>query len=135
MIITKKLVIVQKRTSHTATLFGLNFPMRLEPVVYGLTDNLSEDYHGGYWDFWELSNGGFYMSSSSHNTFKVSCMNDYVGEMSADALGITSCLYAYSHLSFGQESQFTDSCAQHYHWLREYALDHDESRAIMSAID
>ena len=135
MIITKKLVIVQKRTSHTATLFGLNFPMRLEPAVYGLTENLSEDYHGGYWDFWELSNGGFYMSSSSHNTFKVSCMNDYVGEMSADALGITSCLYAYSHLSFGQESQFTDSCAQHYHWLREYALDHDESRAIMSAID
>jgi len=135
MIITKKLVAVQKRTSHTATLFGLNFPMRLEPVVYGLTDNLSEDYHGGYWDFWELSNGGFYMSPSSHNTFKVSCMNDYVGEMSADALGITSCLYAYSHLSFGQESQFTDTCAQHYHWLREYALDHDESRAIMSAID
>ena len=135
MIITKKLVAVQKRTSHTATLFGLNFPMRLEPVVYGLTENLSEDYHGGYWDFWELSNGGFYMSPSSHNTFKVSCMNDYVGEMSADALGITSCLYAYSHLSFGQESQFTDSCAQHYHWLREYALDHDESRAIMSAID
>ena len=135
MIITKKLVIVQKRTSHTATLFGLNFPMRLELVVYGLTDNLSEDYHGGYWDFWELSNGGFYMSSSSHNTFKVSCMNDYAGEMSADALGITACLYAYSHLSFGQESQFTDTCAQHYHWLREYALDHDESRAIMSAID
>jgi hypothetical protein len=135
MIITKKLVAVQKRTSHTATLFGLNFPMRLEPVVYGLTDNLSEDYHGGYWDFWELSNGGFYMSPSSHNTFKVSCMNDYVGEMSADALGITACLYAYSHLSFGQESQFTDTFAQHYHWLREYALDHDESRAIMSAID
>ena len=135
MIITKKLVAVQKRTSHTATLFGLNFPMRLEPAVYGLTENLSEDYHGGYWDFWELSNGGFYMSPSSHNTFKVSCMNDYVGEMSADALGITSCLYAYSHLSFGQESQFTDTCAQQYHWLRDYALDHDESRAIMSAID
>ena len=59
MIITKKLVMAQKRTSHTATLFGLNFPMRLEPAVYGLTENLSEDYSGGYWDFWELSNGGF----------------------------------------------------------------------------
>jgi hypothetical protein len=62
-------------------------------------------------------------------------MNDYAGEMSADALGITSCLYAYSHLSFGQESQFTDTCAQHYHWLREFAFDHDESRGIFSAID
>ncbi len=27
--------------------------------------------------------------------------------MSADALGITVCLYAYSSLSFGTESQFT----------------------------
>ena len=67
--------------------------------------------------------------------FLVSCENGYDGEMSSDELGITVCLYAYSHLSFGQESQFTDTCAQHYHWLREYALDHDESRAIMSAID
>ena len=135
MIITKKMVTVQKRSSHTATLFGLHFPMRLEPAVYGLTENMSEDYSGGYWDFWELSNGGFYMSPSSQNKFKVSCMNDYAGEMSADALGITSCLYAYSHLSFGQESQFTDTCAQHYHWLREFAFDHDESRGIFSAID
>jgi hypothetical protein len=76
MIITKKRVTEQKRTSHTARLFGLNFPMRLEPAVYGLTENLSEDYSGGYWDFWELSNGGFYMSPSSQNKFKVSCMND-----------------------------------------------------------
>jgi len=39
MIITKKLVMAQKRTSHTARLFGLHFPMRLETVVYGLTEN------------------------------------------------------------------------------------------------
>ena len=135
MIITKKLVTVQKWCSHTTTLFGLNFPMRLEPAVYGLTENMSEDYHGGYWDFWELSNGGFYMSPNSHNTFKISCMSDYVGEMSGDALGITVCLYAYSHLSFGQESQFTDTCAQQYHWLREYALDHDEAGDIFRAVD
>ena len=135
MIITKKRVTEQKRTSHTARLFGLHFPMRLEPAVYGLTENMSEDYSGGYWDFWELSNGGFYMSPSSQKKFKVSCMNDYAGEMSADALGITACLYAYSHLSFGQESQFTDTCAQHYHWLREYALDHDEVGEIFRAVD
>jgi hypothetical protein len=109
--------------------------MRLEPAVYGLTENMSEDYSGGYWDFWELSNGGFYMSPRSDKRFNVSCMNDYVGEMSADELGITACLYAYSHLSFGQESQFTDTCAQHYHWLRDYALDHDEAGDIFRAVD
>jgi hypothetical protein len=135
MIITKKRVTEQKRTSHTATLFGLNFPMRLEPAVYGLTENMSEEYSGGYWDFWGLSNGGFYMSPRSDERFNVSCMNDYAGEMSADALGITACLYAYSHLSFDQESQFTDTCIQQYHWLRDYALDHDEAGDIFRAVD
>ena len=135
MIITKKLVTEQKRTSHTAGLFGLHFPMRLEPVVYGLTENLSEDYHGGYWDFWELSNGGFFMSPRSDKRFNVSCENGYDGEMSSDELGITVCLYAYSHLSFGQESQFTDTCAQHYHWLRDFALDHDGAGDIFRAVD
>jgi len=38
----------------------------------------------------------------------------YDGAMSADALGITVCLYAYSSLSFGTESQFTNTCAQQY---------------------
>ena len=135
MIITKKSITEQKRTSHSARLFGLHFPMRLEPAVYGLTENLSEDYSGGYWDFWELSNGGVYMSPSSQNKFRVSCINDYAGEMSADALGITACLYAYSHLSFGQERQFTDTFAQQYHWLREYAFDHDEAGEIFRAVD
>jgi hypothetical protein len=59
----------------------------------------------------------------------------YDGAMSADELGITICLYAYSNLSFGTESQFTDTFAQQYHWLRDYALDHDEAGAIFRAVD
>jgi hypothetical protein len=135
MIITKKLVTAQKRTSHTARLFGLHFPMHLEPVVYTITDRIAEDYLGGFWDFWELSNGGFYMSPRSDKRFNVGCDNGYGGEMSVDALGITVCLYAYSNLSFGTESQFTQTCAQQYHWLRDYALDHDDSGAIFRAVD
>ena len=103
--------------------------------MYTITDLIAEDYHGGFWDFWELSNGGFYMSPRSHKRFNVGCDNGYNGEMSADALGITVCLYACSNLSFGTESQFTDTCAQQYHWLRDYALDHDEAGAIFRAVD
>ena len=54
--------------------------------------------------------------------------------MSGDALGITACLYVYSHLSSAQNS-FGELCAKHYHWLREYALDHSEPRAVFAAID
>ena len=70
------------------------------------------------------------MSPRSDKRFNVSCENGYDGKMSADELGITVCLYAYSNLSFGTESQFTDTCTQQYHWLREYALDHDEAGDI-----
>jgi hypothetical protein len=92
MIISKKLVMAQKRTSHTARLFGLKFPMRLEPVVYTITDRIAEDYHCDFWEFWELSNGGFYMSPRSDECLNVSCDNGYDGAMSSDALGINVCL-------------------------------------------
>jgi hypothetical protein len=30
---------------------------------------------------------------------------------------------------------FAETCADHYHWLREYAMDHTEGRSILRAID
>ena len=123
-----------QRMSHTAKLFGIHFPMRLEPFVFGITERLSADYQGGFWQFYALSNGGFYMAPDSDTTFRVSCENGYEGDMSADALGITACLYAYSNLSFS-EGSFAETCAQHYHWLREYAMEHAEVAAILRATD
>jgi len=43
-------------------------------------------------------------------------------------------LYAYSNLSFGTGA-FAESCAEHYHWLREFAIGHVEVRSILRAID
>jgi hypothetical protein len=55
--------------------------------------------------------------------------------LSADALGITACLYAYSHLSFNRRDGLAELCAEQFHLLREYALDHPEAGGIMAAID
>ena len=109
--------------------------MKLEPLIFNLTDHIADNYSGGYWDFYTLSNGGFYMSPCSDEPFNVSCENGFEGRLSADALGIMVCLYAYSHLSFSDKNGFDEVCAEHYHLLREFALDHDESRGIFSAID
>jgi len=49
-------------------------------------------------------------------------------------LGITSCLYAYSHLSFSG-GEFARDCARHYHLLREYMFEHPEVRGILGATD
>ena len=133
--ITRKLVPLNLRTTITADLFGVHYPFRLEPAIFGLSENLSEDYTGAYWDMYTLSNGGFYMCPSSEDLYRVSSMNGFEGQMSADALGITACLFAYSHLSFSGQDGFDEVCAEHYHRLREFALDHSESRGIFSAID
>ena len=60
--VTRTLVPEDRRLAVTAELFGTWFPMRIEPVVYTITERLSKDYYGGYWEFYTLSNGGFYMS-------------------------------------------------------------------------
>ncbi len=133
-IITSKRIPVNQRVSFTSRLFGLNFPLRLEPAVFNIAGNLAVEYDGGYWEFYKLSNGGFYMAPASEGKFSVSAENGFEVRMSGDALGITACLYAYSHLSFG-DGAFAEICAAQYHLLREFALDHAEVGSIMQAID
>jgi hypothetical protein len=132
--VTRQTVGDPQRISHTAGIFGINFPMHIEPFVYSVTGCMAKEYRGGYWEFYSLSNGGFYMAPKSDVTFQIVCENGYEGVLSADALGITACLYAYSHLSFS-EGGFAEACAQQYHWLREYMLEHPDAGAILGAID
>ena len=133
--VTRTSLEYQERITLTTNLFGINFPLKLEPTIYGITDRLAPEYRGGFWRFWRLDNGGFYMAPDAEDRFKVHCMNYWEGELSADALGIVSCLTAYSHLSFGGPEGFARDCARHYHLLREYMYDHAEVVAILGAID
>jgi hypothetical protein len=132
--VTRELVPDDRRMGVVERLFGVRFPLQIEPVVYGITERMAKDYKGGYWDFYQLSNGGFYMAPASDSTFHVTCDNMYEGDLSGDALGITACLYAYSHLSF-QDGRFGRVCACHYHRLREFMFEHAEVRAILGATD
>lgn len=133
-IITSQRIASNQRISHTARLFGLNFPMRLEPMVFATADRLSCDYQGGMWIFSSLSTGGFFMFPDSEETFQVSCENGFEGALSAEAFGIVCCMYSYSGISFSGDA-FAETCAEQYHLLSEFALDHAEVGSIMQAID
>ena len=124
----------RQRIDLPATLFGYQFGLRIEPTIYNMAGMLSTDYHGGYWEMYRLSNGGFFMEPAADAPFQVAAQNGYDGSMSAQAFGIVVCLYAFSNLSFGR-ADFADVCAEHYHLLREYAMDHPEVRGILAAID
>lgn len=133
--ITRQQVADEQRSNITAELFGSYFPMRIEPLIFALAEEMGHEYRGGLWQFYRLSNGAFYMAPDFYGKFTVSCENGFEGPMSADALGITACLYAYSHLSFSDQQDFAEMCAQQYHWLREYMFEHAEVRGILAAID
>jgi hypothetical protein len=124
-----------QRIKHTANLFGIRFSVNIEPAVYSIAGNIASEYQGAYWEFYSLSNGGFYMAPCSDQPYQVSCDNGYEGSLSAEALGITACLYAYSHLSFSSNEAFAEICANHYHWLRAFMLEHQEANSILKAID
>jgi hypothetical protein len=107
--------------------------MRFEAAVFNWMHRFAPDYWGGYWQFYDLSNGGFFMAPDG-GTHRV-CIdsNGYAGTMSADAAGITTCLFACSHLSFHDPRG--ELFAERFHQLREYALGHPEAGEIFSAID
>lgn len=133
--ITRERIADNRRADHAGEIFGVYFPLRLEPFIFDVTRKLSDEYRGGYWEFYALSNGSFYMALNSDRIFRVVCQNGFEGNLSADALGITACLYAYSHLSFSKIDGFADMCGRQYHLLRDYMLQHPEVAGILRAID
>lgn len=110
--ITSQRVAADQRINHSAGIFGIRFSLLLEPSVYRITETIADEYDGGYWEFYALSNGGFYMAPDSDKQFHVVCENGFDGKLSGDALGITACLYVYSHLSGSGHEEFAETCAQ-----------------------
>jgi hypothetical protein len=107
----------------------------IEPAIYGWASVLAPRYTGGYWNFLCLSNGGFFMAPSRDEHFDVSAPNGFTGTLSAEALGIAACLYTFSHASFGDEAVLTSACAEHFHQLREFALQHPAVDELLAVID
>jgi hypothetical protein len=112
--------------------FGVRL-MRFEGAVYSFMRRFAADYDGGIWQFVELSNDGFYMVPGGDSFRFLVETNGYDGVLSADAAGITACLFTYSHLSF-QDAR-DNLYADHFYRLREYAAEHDEAGQILAAID
>lgn len=123
-----------QRAGHAAKLFGARF-IFLESFAFDTASSLSPDYDGGQWTFNGLCNGGFYLAPLDPKELRVECANGFEGVLSADAFGITCSLYAYSLLSFSADGDFSAVCAEHFHKLREYMLDHREAQLIQRAID
>lgn len=108
----------------------------VESAVFSWMRVLSPDYSGGGWNFYTLSNGGFFMSPDDEDKlFEVRSPNGFSAEVSAQDAGITAMLFALGELAFDASEAFQSLFSQHYHLLRDYVCDHDEKTIILQLID
>ncbi|MEW4339713.1 antirestriction protein [Chromobacterium vaccinii] len=131
------LVAERDRLSFFPAMFGPRLMMRGEALVYSWMDRLSDDYRGGFWNFYSLSNGGFYLAPESAKNFHLFVeSNGFEGELSADAAGIVATLFAFNSLAAENfNGAAGDAMADRYHFLLKFARGHVEAGQIFAAID
>ena len=107
--------------------------MLLEPRAFAWMDRLCSAYNGGYWNYYTLSNGGAFIAPDSEENWAMfNKLNGNRAEMSSEAAGISVCLLNWIHHACRTSSA---AMSEHYYRLREFALNHPESSAIMHIID
>lgn len=105
----------------------------LEPKTFSWLDRLCADYHGDFWAFYTLPNGGAFMVPETVRDYMLfNELNGNRATVSREAAGIVACLMTYSHHASLTEN---DDMIAHFYRLREFALQHPESQAIFSLID
>ena len=133
LIISATLLADQQRLNFLPRHFGRQM-MAVEQHLYSRLSELSSDYTGGYWNFYDLSNGGCYLAPTAPERLRIVVQgNDFEGTMSADAAGITATLFTLSELSF--RFQRAEVLGNRFHQLRDFAADHAEAALIFRAID
>lgn len=107
--------------------------VQAEAFIYYMMDKYCKQYNGGYWEYFSLSNNGFFMAPTGAEEYRLANAENYSDvTLSPEATGIAICLMAYSHLSWSEPAHIFNS---HFHWLREFALDHSEATDIFRFID
>lgn len=131
--IVATLVPETKRLAFLPRHFGRQM-MVFEQCLFTQMSQLSADYVGGYWEFYDLSNGGCYLAPSAPASYRISVAGNYFdGSMSADAAGITATLFTLNALTFRFPQR--EHYVERFYQLRDFACEHAERRLILAAID
>ncbi|EEW4238939.1 antirestriction protein [Escherichia coli] len=98
-------------------------------------DKIEAHYDGGEWDFYELSNGGFFMVPNSREHYRISVQGNYFdGLLTAEAAGMVVTSFVLAQLA-NAELPFSERCNDYYHRLFDYACGHNEYTQFRAAID
>lgn len=106
--------------------------LKLEGLIFHFMGKLCGDYKGSMWEFYDLSNGGFYLAPRIEKMNLAWADNYFEGTVSGDAAGIIASLFAINTLAnLNACEKMTDA----YYALLDFACQHEEAGEILSAID
>ena len=127
-----------KRQFFLPTNVGTKHMLAFEFYLYDLAQQQIKDYNGGFWEFYTLDNGAWYMAPEGEGKVQVVAPNMYSGEMSRDAAGLALTLIAINHLlwhTYTTDPERSEKLNAAFYALRDYAAQHPEAAEIYGAID
>lgn len=136
--VASSLVEEKNRLNFLPKHLGVRWMMKGEALIFNWMGKLSNDYRGGFWNFYDLSNDGFFMAPRSESQFFISVTgNGFEDSVSAEAAGIITTLYALNSLMciIPENSADLERIVNSYYLLRDFAIEHSESGKIFAAID
>lgn len=125
-----------RRLASHSRYFGPRFMLRGESLVRAWLRQLFDVDDGGHWNFYELSNGGFYLAPAMPGPLRLEAEGNRFGnDLSSDAAGVVVTLFALGDLAaMARGSKAGDRLADHHFALREFAMTHCESGQILNVI-
>lgn len=107
--------------------------LEFEFGVYDLMRDFCRDYAGGFWEFYSLSNGGFYIAPDEDRRYHIFVpSNGFDGELSSDAAGVVMSLYSLNKMTWRAPTEYLNA---KYYELYDFAAQHPEAATIFGAID
>lgn len=128
----------QARLTFLPSKLGRNC-IAFENAIYNWMTRNAVAYNGGYWDFYTLSNGGFYLQPTKG--YMLTSPNGFMDDVSAQEAGIIVTLMTLSHFSFvTYEKEHHEDCERisaYFHQLRDFifTLPPESQTKILNAID
>ncbi|MTC74208.1 hypothetical protein GKR75_08015 [Providencia sp. wls1919] len=110
-----------------------------ENAIYDWMNRNAIAYNGGFWDFFNLSNSGFYLQPSKG--YMITTPNGFMDDTTSEETGIIVTLMMLSHFSFvTYEKGHQEDCERisaYFHKLREFifTLSPESQTKILNAID
>jgi hypothetical protein len=133
-------IVPANRLMRTLPKYFPGIYLHVEHQIYNTMSMLCPAYRGGFWNFHETSNGGFFMSPDRKDNLLLSVpLNQSEEEVSPEAAGVTVCIFAYSILGESLWTAGRQKSAENLYTqvdrLKDYADRHPEGRKIFRLID